>query len=535
MNMKTKAITMTLICLIFTGLFSGCASKSEQESNGQQSSTSQPVALAEKAEEKVLTFGSVGYFYNEQWDPAYGWDGWAIGSYGVGEGLFRLDDAFKAVPWLVESYQTADNKTWEFILRDDVVFHNGVKMTAEAVKRCFERTLEVNERAKELLPIQGFEASGQSLKIVLSEAATGLANDLTDPLWTVYDAEGSTDFAEQTYYTGPYIPNEFNPGVELVVVKNEHYWGEAPKLDKAIFKTVKDADALTMAFQNGEIDVVVQVPETAIPVIQNAEHLKIDTSTGMRTQLIRFNMQSPAVQDAAVRKAISYSIDRDSYTKVISNNTTVPSYGIYPEAFTFGGIKNVTASVTAFDPEKAKQLLADAGFADTNGDGILEKNGVKLSLKMIGISAQKEMLELSQVLQSQLQEIGIDLKVESMENISEARKNGEFDLTYESYVAGSTGNPQAFIEYMFVTDGSNNFGKYSNPEVDALAASLHKASSEEEKNEAITGITQHILDDAPFIFFAHKNFTCVYNSETVAYFHAQPSEFYILDSSTEAK
>lgn len=535
MNMKTKMIILTLICLIFTGLFSGCASKGEQEANRQQTSTSESAIDTEKTEEKVLTFGSVGYFYNEQWDPAYGWDGWAIGSYGVSEGLFRLDDVFKAVPWLVKSYQTEDNKTWEFILRDDVVFHNGTQMTAEAVKKCFERTLEVNERAKELLPIQGLEASGQSLKIILSEAVASLPNDLTDPLWTVYDAEGSTDFAEQTYYTGPYIPVEFNPGVELIVVKNEQYWGEEPKLDKAIFKTVKDADALTMAFQNGEIDVVVQVPETAISVIQNAEHLKIATSTGMRTQLIRFNMQSQAVQDAAVRKAISYSIDRDSYTKVISNETTVPSYGIYPEAFAFGGIKEVTAEVTAFDPEKARQLLTDAGFADTNGDGILEKNGVELTLKMIGLSAQKEMLELSQVLQSQLQEIGIDLKVESMENISEARKNGEFDLTYESYVAGSTGNPQAFIEYMFVTDGSNNFGKYSNPEVDALAATLHKASNEEEKNKAITGITQHILDDVSFIFFAHKNFTCVYNSETVAYFHAHPSEFYILDASTEAK
>lgn len=530
--MKSKAIGMAAIWLICIAMLSGCAGNSGQGNNGQQAPSSKPVG---QSAEKVLTFGSVGYFYNEQWDPAYGWDGWAIGSYGVGEGLFRLDDEFKAVPWLVESYATTDNRTWEFTLRDDVLFHNGSKMTAEAVKKSFERTIEINERAKELVPIEGFEAAGQTLKIVLSEATSSLPNDLTDPLWTVYDPEGSKDFADKTYFTGPYVPAEFNPGIELVVVKNDQYWGEKPKLDKAIFKTIKDADALTMAFQNGEIDIVVQVPETAIPVIQTSDHLKVAASTGMRTQLIRFNMQSAAVQDPGVRNAISYAIDRDSYSKVISNHTTVPSYGIYPDAFAFGGTKNVTATVTGFDPEQGKQLLADAGYADKDGDGIVEKDGVKLSLNMIGLSAQKEMLELSQVLQSQLLEIGIDLKVEAMENISEARKNGEFDLTYESYVAGSTGNPQAFIEYMFVTDGSNNFGRYSNAEVDALAASLRKASNEEEKNKAITGITQHILDDAAFIFFAHKNFTCVYNSESVAYFHAHPSEFYILDHTTEAK
>lgn len=529
MNLKIWALAFSI--LMIAALFAGCATEEAQAPNGQASSSSPGVSSSAK----VLTFGSVGYFYNEQWDAAKGWDGWAIGSYGVGETLFRLNDAFKAEPWLLEAYSTKDNQTWELVLRDNVLFHNGKKVTAEAVKKCFERTLAANERAKELLPLESLEASGQTLIVKLKQPVTSLPNDLTDPLLLVYDAEGSADFAKTTYYTGPYIPAEFNPGVELTVVKNQQYWGEKPKLDKAVFKTIKDANALIMAFQNREIDIVVPIPEAGIPVIQKDSKLKLDTSTGMRTQLIRFNMGSPVVQDAAVRKAISYAIDRSSYSKVISQNTTVPTYGIFPEAFPFGGTKGVKAAVTGFDPAKAKELLSQAGYTDSDKDGILEKNGLKLSLKMIGISAQKEILELSQVLQSQLLEIGIELKVQAMENISEPRKNGAFDLTYESYVAGSTGNPQPFIEYMFVTGGSNNFGKYSSPEVDRLAASLRQASGEAEKNQAITGITQKILDDVPFIFFAHKNFTCAYNSETVASFHAQPSEFYILDHTTAAK
>jgi peptide/nickel transport system substrate-binding protein len=531
--MKLRLHTGMLIgsFLIMMTVLAGCTTEVEPASNGQTSSPSSSVSPSEK----VLTFGSVGYFYNEQWDPAKGWDGWAIGSYGIGEGLFHLNDSFKPEPWLLESYSTKDNQTWELSLRDNIQFHNGKKLTAEAVKKCFERTLSVNERAKELLQLESFEANGQTLIIKLKEPTASLPNDLTDPLLLVYDSESSTDFAKTTYYTGPYIPSAFNPGVELTVVKNEHYWGGKPQLDRAVFKTIKDANALIMAFQNREIDIIVPIPEAGIPVIQKDSELKLSASTGMRTQLIRFNMNSPVVQDAAVRKAISYAIDRSSYSKVISQNTTVPTYGIFPEAFPFGGIKGVKADVTAFDPAKAKTLLSQAGYGDSDKDGILDKNGVKLSLKMIGLSAQKEILELSQVLQSTLLEVGIDLKVQAMENISEARKSGAFDLTYESYVAGSTGNPQPFIAYMFVTGGSNNFGKYTNPDVDRLAVSLRQASGEAEKNETINGITQKILDDVPFIFFAHKNFTSAYNSETVASFRAQPSEFYILDHTTAAK
>lgn len=523
--MKRRLLAILLCAAIAAGLIAGCSGAGKEEAVNSNHGNG----------EKVLVFGSVGYFCNEAWDPASGWEGWYIGSYGVSECLFRLNDSFEARPWLVESYNTEDNKTWELTLREGVLFHNGAEMTAEAVKKCFERTLEVNERAKAALPIESLEARGQVLTINLREITPTLPNDLSDPLWTVYDAGGSTNFAEKTHYTGPYIPSEFNPNVELTVVKNERYWGEAPKLDKAVFKTINDVDTLTMAFQNGEIDILVPVPESSIPIIKGYDKLQIDGITSMRSQLIRFNMDSQVVQDVAVRHAISYCIDRESYARIICNNTTEACYGIYPRLLPFGGTEGIKATVDRFDPEKAKQLLAGAGYADNDGDGILEKNGTRLSLKMIGLNAQKDISELSQVLQNQLLEIGIELKVETMENINDARKNGQFDLTYESYSIGGTGNPQSFIDFMFTTGGSNNFGKYSSSEVDALAGQLRRADGEEEKMNIITGITQHIIDDASFIFFAHKKFTCAYNTDTVAYYHTQPSEFYILDSTVEAK
>ncbi len=214
---------------------------------------------------------------------------------------------------------------------------------------------------------------------------------------------------------------------------------------------------------------------------------------------------------------------------------TVPSYGIFPKNLAYGGIKNIKPVVTGFNVEAAKKLLDAAGYKDADGDGILEKDGIKLSMKMIGLSAQKDMAELSQILKDQLKEIGIDLTVEILENISDARKNGEFDLTYESYTLGATGNPEAFISSMFKSGGTNNFGKYANGEVDGLIEKLNKTIDKDERNQTIFDISQHIVDDCSFIFFAHKNFTGAYNSETVKSYHSQPSEYYILDTAVEAK
>lgn len=527
-----KKFTLIVLCIalcIFA--FSGCSSND----NANPTDNAGIPDISNKEDEKSLVFGSVGYFYNEQWDPAIGWEGWAIGSYGVSECLFKLNNTFVAEPLLVDEYASDDYITWNLTIKDNIFYHNGTKVTAETIKKCFERTIETNERSLEVLPVKSIQADGQILTIVLSEAKATFANDLCDPIWTVYDAEGSDDFAAKTYFTGPYIPEKFNPGVELTVIKNENYWGDAPKLDKVLFKTITDVDTLTMAFQNGEIDILVPIPETSVAILKNSPGTVIDSTISMRSQLIRFNFNSPAVQDVAVRNAISYCIDREGYSKIICNEMTVPSYGIFPDNLEYGGIKNIKPVITDFNVEAAKKLLDDSGYKDTDGDGILEKDGINLSLKMIGLAAQKDIAELSQLLKDQLKQIGIELTVEIMENISEARKNGEFDLTYESYTLGSTGNSEAFISSMFRSDGTNNFGKYSNAGVDSLIEKLGKTIDNDERNQIIFDISQHIVDDCSFIFFAHKNFSGAYNSETVKSYHSQPSEYYILDTTVEAK
>lgn len=517
-----KRILMALT-LVFVLVLSACGNQPQGGDNNADSGT------------KELVFGSLGAFYNTGWDPAVGWDGWAIESVGVGETLFRLDENYRAIPWLAQSATQKDVKTWILTLREDVKFHNGTDMTAEAVKKCFERTMSVSDRWSEVIPIDSLEASGQSLTIHLKSPAPNLMNDLCDPLWLVYDADGSEDYEKETFYTGPYIPVSFSPKSEIVLEKNKNYWGDEAKLDKAVLKTLSDVDTLTMAFQNKEIDVVVPIPDESVPLFEKDDNAVIDSRTSARVQMFRFNMDAPLMKDVNLRNAISYCIDREGYSKTIAHETVEASYGVFPKFLSFGGTADLKLAVDRFDPEAAKKLLNDAGYQDTNDDGILEKDGKPVEIKMIAMSSQTGMVQLCEVLQDQLAQIGVKVNLEVLENISDARSSGKFDISCESYSMAGTGTAQSFISQMFTTDGASNFGHYSNEKVDALAQELSNLKDMEGQDKIIKQINQHIIDDCPYIFFGHKKFVGMYNPNTVEYYWSQPSEYYILDSSTAAK
>jgi peptide/nickel transport system substrate-binding protein len=484
---------------------------------------------------KSIIFGSPDYFVNDSWDGAVGWDGWIIESYGVAETLFRLDDNFVANPWLAKSIEQIDEMAWRLTLRDDVFYHNGKRMTAESVKKCFERTMKVNERTMESIPNLTINAEGQSLTISSSEKISSIANALTDPLWVVYDAESEDDFGEITYYTGPFKAVSLKPFDEVVVEKFDSYWGVKPALDSAVFLTVPDFNALTMAIQNGEVDISVGVDSTAIPIFQNDDKLTIEAKTSTRGQLFAFNMQSPVVQDLAVRTAISMCIDREGYSQTITNGTTAPSYGIYPSKLSYGGTKGLRLTVTRYDPGGAKKILADAGYTDSNGNGILDKNGLELSIKLILRSGWSDGVQLTDILIPALIDLGIKLNVEAMESTVDATAAGNFDIYAVSYGMAPNGTPEYLSKTMFVTGGSNNFGRYSNPDVDALINEFSITTDISQRDKLVIQMQQNLLDDCAFIFYAHKKFTCVYNNTTVAAFRSQPSEYYILDSEVKAK
>ena len=489
--------------------------------------TAMPAAAAEDGA-KVLNAGATtGFFGAESLDVAYNWDGWIMSIYGISENLFRLDDNYVPQPYLAGSYEQIDDNTWEFMIRDGVMFSNGNPVTAEAVKGCFERTYENNDRAASTLAIDSMEADGQKLTIVTAQPDPTMLNDLCDPLLGIYDPTVEADPELGVVCTGPYVATEFTAMTSVKMVKNEYYWQGEPKLDEVNLTIVDDMNTLTMALQNGEIDMIARLDASAADLFTEDDAFTVAPATSTRSTFVRFNMESEGINDFAVRQAIGYIIDRESFADVVYNGYSEPCYGVFSTAVPFGGTEGLELTVDSYDPEKAAQILADAGYEDTNGDGTLDKDGVELAFTAITYSYNPETLQLADMMQAELSNIGIGMNIETYDVLDENLANGDFDLTVESYAMAPIGTPQYFTNMVFATNGTDNFGKYSNEKVDEMAQTMSTTFDQEEQYDLARQICQEILNDRPLDFVGSTQLIFVYNN-VVSGVEVNPSEYYMM-------
>ena len=135
----------------------------------------------------------------------------------------------------------------------------------------------------------------------------------------------------------------------------------------------------------------------------------VDGAVGSRGQVLYMNFENEFLKDINVRKAISMAIDKESYANILNKGASVPANGLFPDSVAFGG-KDLKGY--SFDTAGAKKLLTDAGYTDTNGDGILEKDGKKLSLSMSTYSTKAELPVFSEAMKSAFQEVGIELELD---------------------------------------------------------------------------------------------------------------------------
>ena len=157
---------------------------------------------------------------------------------------------------------------------------------------------------------------------------------------------------------------------------------------------------------------------------------------------------------------------------------------------------------------------------------------MELSLRAITFASRKELSQVLELLQAELLSIGVELKVDVMENTADVQNSGDFDLDCETGVMVPTGNAQYFFNMMAVTGGSSNYSYYSNQELDSLAATLAVTSDDAERDSLIRQMVQMILDDNALTVFNHQKMVNIYSAD-VRGFSTHPSEYYLLDMNTD--
>ena len=541
--MKKEIVSVMMAACLFASLATGCGTANESETSSKSGSEAASVTSASEeaagavsksgetttdGERADLVLGATtGFFGAESLDVAYNWDGWIMSIYGISENLYRLDENIEPQPWIAESVETPDENTWVFTIRDGVTFSNGKTVDAKAVKACFERTYEKNERADSTLKIKSMEADGMKFTIVTPEPAPALLNDLCDPLLGIYDATEEPDEELGVSCTGPYVATSFTAMTDVKMRANENYWGGAPKADTVELKIIDDQDALDMALANGEIDLIAQETANGASKFTDTSKYTTDTVTTTRANFLSFNLKTEGLDDLAVRQAINYCIDREGYADVVYQGFATPCYGIYPDNLAFGGTDGLNLTVDSYDADKAKEILADAGYQDTDGDGILDKDGVNLSFKVLTYSYNDNCIQLADMLQAELSQIGIELSIETQDVLDDPLASGDFDLAILNYAMAPIGTPSYFINMLFTTGASNNYGGYSNEKVDALAAEIGTTSDNDKVVSLTRELEQQVLDDMPFAFVADQQLIFVYSNK-VKGVQINPTEYYLV-------
>lgn len=541
--MKKEIVSVMMAACLFASLATGCGTANESETSSKSGSEAASVTSASEeaagavsksgetttdGERADLVLGATtGFFGAESLDVAYNWDGWIMSIYGISENLYRLDENIEPQPWIAESVETPDENTWVFTIRDGVTFSNGKTVDAKAVKACFERTYEKNERADSTLKIKSMEADGMKFTIVTPEPNPTLLNDLCDPLLGIYDATEEPDEELGVSCTGPYVATSFTAMTDVKMRANENYWGGAPKADTVELKIIDDQDALDMALANGEIDLIAQETANGASKFTDTSKYTTDTVTTTRANFLSFNLKTEGLDDLAVRQAINYCIDREGYADVVYQGFATPCYGIYPDNLAFGGTDGLNLTVDSYEADKAKEILADAGYQDTDGDGILDKDGVNLSFKVLTYSYNDNCIQLADMLQAELSQIGIELSIETQDVLDDPLASGDFDLAILNYAMAPIGTPSYFINMLFTTGASNNYGGYSNEKVDALAAEIGTTSDNDKVVSLTRELEQQVLDDMPFAFVADQQLIFVYSNK-VKGVQINPTEYYLV-------
>lgn len=515
-----KSIFYAAACMAAVLLLSSCTGSSSQNAASQTKNNAEDKT-------KTIKVGSTSAVVSGL-DPAVDWNGWYTVRYGIAETLFRLDDSLNPVPWLASSYKNIDENTWEIKIKDNVVFSNGEKMTAQKVIDSLKRAGDMNSRAASLKDCEYTAGSdGKTITIKTKEPYVALINDLCDPYSAVIDTAAGKDFEKSPIGTGPFVISEFNENTKAVMKKNDKYWDGEVKADSIEYINVADFDTLALSINSGELDVAQDLSPESAQTLKNNTDINLNMTTQSRTYQLYFNLET--MKDKAVREAVMYALDKETIDNVQLNGCVLPANGAFLENSSYGG-KNL--KLRKYDLSKAKELLKDAGYTDTDNDGIVEKDGKPLKIKFC-IYKRLAMENMAVEMQSDLKKAGIDADVTVYEK-STFYKSGDFDIGLYSIVTMPTGDAYPFLRDCMQTDGVANFGKYYNKEVQEDLEKLSKEFNKEERSAIVDRIQQAASDDAAFDYMGfNKMYTAV--SKDVEGYLTTSNDYYQVTKDTYKK
>ena len=462
-------------------------------------------------------------------DPRAGYNGWMSNQTGVTETLMGIDYDMALYPRLAETIEQASPTTWRVTLRAGIQFHDGSPVTAQSVVDAItpitdEDHAGYNARIANLLNLASVTAQDDSVIIFETNSPNAAFPwTLSEPGIAVL---GTASDAFPINATGPYVFREAIPEQLYRAEVNTNYRLGMPGLKEVRVVGIPDPSAAALAFEAGDVDMVINYPETDFTRIQETGALGFSAPTG-RLYFYTVNAASGPMSNPLIRRAVSAAIDREGIVQAaLSGVGGVPAGTVYP-----AGTGWAADIAPVYDPALAVELLTKAGAVKDGGIWILE--GAPLELDIVTYSSRAALPPTAELTQAFLQAIGIkaNLRVGEYGASNDAIAEGTADMFLQAWVTTPQGDPGAVLEALLKSTGGSNAGGYINAELDQLLADGRTTFDHEERKTIYDNVQDIIASDGAMIPVFHVSQTNVARAGLSGY-AVHPTETYWITHET---
>ena len=425
------------------------------------------------------------------------------------DSLVFWDREWKPIPWLAVSWTQVSPTVWRFKLREDVKFHDGTPFTSDDVVFSVERALAPTSQMR--TAIQGVERAKRidelTVELILKEPNPALLRHLTNfrimsRAWAVKNhAEKPQDYknkedafaSRNANGTGPFIVKEWSPDVRVVLVQNRQWWGHKAKyfesnLTEVIMLPVTSASTRLAALMSGEVDLVIDPPTQDVARLRASPQLKVIEGAEMRVQYLAFDLHRDELiygnvkgknpfKDIRVRQAVAHAIDAEAIKTKVMRGMSRPTGAIVTDLI--AGYHPDAAKRLPYDRERAKRLLADAGYA----------GGFEVTLDC---GNTQPATDICQAVASMLSQVGILVKPNIVMQTNFFPKIEKYDTSFYllSWGGGVTSDSLYTLNALLHTvgpkgEGDFNMGRWSNAEMDRLVDAIKVDDNLARRNEEI--------------------------------------------------
>jgi len=437
------------------------------------------------------------------------------------------------VPGLADSWETSnDGLTWTFHLNKDARWHDGKPVTSEDVAYTYQRILDEEQglyidAVKQIDTIE--TPDKHTVVFTTKEPSAQMLNTyvyiLPKHIWKDVPADETKSFKnEPVIGSGPFQAVEWREGQFARLEANPDYFRGAPHVDEVIFQFYDNADTMVQALKNGEVDYIYNMPINLFKSLQNQEGIETNSAPDPGFTELGFNLYeptpeaidefgapetttgNPALLDPLVREAINWAIDEEALTDKILQGEGVAGSTLVPPALANYHLELPESEIQGFDIERSKELLAEAGWEDTNGDGTVDKDGKELELRLFLRTEDSDSATQGEFLEDWFKEAGIGLEIKAMGDtaLTDAIYAADYDMFIWGW--GSEADPDFILSVLTcdqIMGWSDTF--WCNDEYSTMYAEQKEQLDLDERAATIKEMQRIAYEDNPYVILYYEN------------------------------